>query len=209
MWKEVRKGIGGRTDLDTELKQALNDAVVDLVLTFRVRQAVASETFTTETDTYAYDLNSYCLDVITVRNDTDAVLLDSGDYISFASVDYADSDATGTPSLWFVDGTQLYLYNSTPDNTGFSITYRYLKRYAEMTDDNDVFPLPREWERPSKLFAKSYMFELLGQNEKAIAAYQQGVAIARSRVLEGGWGEKLRGDNRVDMGYTTMQDEGY
>lgn len=200
LWQEVRTAIGERTDIDTEIKTALNDAVVDLVLMFPIRQAVVSETFTTSENVTEYELNDTCLDVITVRNDTDAELLESGDYLEYATLDFEDSDSTGTPTLWFVDGDNLYLYNSTPDDTGFEITYRYVRRYADMSDDEDTFPLPREWERPAKLLAKSYIFELLGQNEKAIAAYQQGIAIAGSRKKVGGWGELLRGDNRIDLG---------
>jgi hypothetical protein len=208
LWAEVKKGIGDRSDLDTEIKAALNDAVLDLILQFRIRQAVEQEIIVTSDLVYEYPLNPNCMDVITVRNDTDAVLLDKGDYTSFASIDFADADSTGTPSLWFVDMDSLFLYNSTPDDTGFEITYRYVKRFPPMAADADTFPIPREWERPAKLWAKSYVLELLGQSEKAMAAYAQGTAVAASRKREGAWGELLRGDNRIDMGLNYDQ-EGY
>ena len=170
IWHEVRLGIGKRLDIDDEIKAAVNDAVIDLTMTFRIRQAVYGEEFDTVSGTNAYELNSTCLDVIDVRNETETTMLSPGDFLDFGNQDYEDSDSFGEPSLWFVKGTELYLYSNTPGDDGYVITYRYVRRFAAMSGDDDLFPLPREWERPSKLLAKSYIFELLGQNEKAIAA---------------------------------------
>jgi hypothetical protein len=207
MWTEVRLAIGNRTDIDTEIKRAVNDATIDVVLQFRVRQMIQKASFTTSYDTSVYSLDANCLDVIDVRNDTDAVMLEKGDYLSYASTNFEDTNSLGTPSMWVVDGTSLALFNSPPDDTDFDITYRYLRRPALMSADANIFPLPREWERPTKLFAKSYVFELLGQAEKAMAAHAQGTAIARSRKGEAAWGELHRGDNRIDLGQ--YSDEGF
>lgn len=207
LWQEVRLGIGNRKDIDTEIKAAMNDAVIDIVMTFKIRQAVAHETVTTDAEVSQYELNENCLDVISVRNDTDAVPLTKGDKLDYDSHDYEDADSTGTPNFWFVDEDSIYFYGSTPDDTGFELTYSYVKRFEDMSGDSDAFPLPREWERPAKLFAKSYVFELLGQNQKAVAAYQQGVAVARTRKAADAWGELLRGDNRINM--SSVSDEGF
>jgi hypothetical protein len=208
MWQEVRKGIGDRRDIDTEIKAAVNDAMVDVSLMFRINELIRNETITTSDGVNAYDLTTEAYDVISVRNDDDEVLLEPGDYASYAATSYGDSDANGTPTLWFVENRQLYLYNNTPDDSDFDLTYRYIYRNADMTDGS-TFPLPREWERPVKLFAKSYIFELLGQNEKAIAAHQQGMAIANSRRQFSGLREIYKGDNRIDMSNNNSDNEGY
>jgi len=209
LWQEVRTSIGERTDIDTIIKTALNDAVIDLTMTFRIRQAIASDTLITSAGVSKYELKDNCIDVITVRNDTDAELLSPGDYLEYASLDHEDVDSLGTPLKWFVDADDIYLYSNTPDDSSFEITYRYVKRFSDMSDDTDLFPLPREWERPAKLFAKSYVFELLGQNDKALRAYQQGTAIAGSRKKAGAWSELLRGDNRIHVVRASYSDEGY
>lgn len=206
LWTEVRRAVGQRADIDTEIKAAMNDAVVDLILMFKIRQAIDSVTFLPDATEGAHTLDPTVLDVISVRDDTNNVLLTPGDYMDYAQFDPTDTDEFGTPTMWFVDKDKLYLYNAIPDGTD-TITYRYLRRFAVMTGATDTFPLPREWERPAKLLAKSYVLELLGQSEKALAAHQQAMAISNMRVQQGGWGEKLKGDNRIDIGQ--YNDEGF
>jgi hypothetical protein len=181
LWQEVRTAIGERTDIDTNIKSAVNDAMVDLVLMFRIREMISSTTDTTSEGENALELDTNVYDVISVRNDDDDVTLEKGDWHEYDNLDNDDSDAYGTPTKWFVDGMNLILYSQTPDDSDFSITYRHLSRPDDMINNTDAFPLPREWERPCKLLAKSYVFELLGQNEKAVAAYQQMTAEVASR----------------------------
>ncbi len=190
LWAEVKKSIGDRIDLDTEIKSAVNDATVDLGMMFPIRQLIIKASFTTETGVSQYELDTAVLDVIDVRNDTDVVLLSKGDSREYDFLDYANADKTGTPKKWFVDGNNLIIYNSTPDTTGFTISYRYLLRVADMSSDTDPFPLPRQWERPAKLLAKSYMFELLGQSQQAVSAHQQMMATVVTRKSVNYW-EKI------------------
>ena len=202
LWQEVRKGTGDREDLDTEIKSAVNDAVIDISGMFPIRQLVSPETLVTEEGINAYELDdTVVVDVLNVRNTTDTVPLVKGDWYEYDSADFANSNSYGAPRKWFVQGISLYLYSSTPDGSEREITYRYIRRVPDMVEDTDPFQLPREWERPVKLLAKSYVFELLGQNEKAIASYQQMLAVAGSRKASEYW-EKIKAKtSSVDFGY--------
>ena len=75
-----------------------------------------------------------------------------------------------------------------------------------MSDNTDVYPLPREWERPNKLLAKSYVFEVLGQGDMAAAAYQQMTAIVGARHSEGYYEKINAKDSTVDFGTVDAQD---
>jgi hypothetical protein len=209
MWQEVRKSIGDRRDLDTELKKAMNEATQDIAAMFRVRNVIQNGSFTTTEGVATYSLGDEVYDVINARNDTDDVPLFPGDQTEYDALPANDSDDYGTPNKWFVDGEDLIIYNAVPDDTNFDITYRYIYRLPDMVGDTTVFPLPREWERPAKLLAKSYMFELLGQSDKAIAAYQQAVAIGAARHNDKYFRDIHNQDARADFSSPYHSDQGF
>lgn len=207
LWHEVRKSIGDRTDLDTEIKSAVNDAVVDIGMIFRIRELVSRATFATEEGLNRYALDDNVLDVITARNDTDTIPLVKGDRHEYDSLDYGNSAKYGTPRKWFVDGNDLVIYASTPDVSGYTVSYRFLLRKPAMVEDTDSFPLPRQWERPTKLLAKSYVLEILGQSDEAVAAYQQMMATVGARKSVGYW-EKIHSQTAsVDFGIHYLGDD--
>jgi hypothetical protein len=80
------------------------------------------------------------------------------------------------------------------------MTYRYMAKPTNMTANTDTFPLPREWERPTKLLAKSYVFEMLGQSQEAVAAFQQMMAIAGTRKPYRYWEQIHSKDSRMNFG---------
>jgi hypothetical protein len=210
MWQEVRKGIGGRTDIDTEIKNALNEATLDISMMFRIRELIQfGSADMVDGNTVLDTLGDDILDVISVRDDTDAVPLKHGTIEQFDSLDYEDTDSEGTPTQWVVDGSYLRVFNPTPDDGGNTISYRYVTRLTEMTADTTPFVLPREWERPAKLLAKSYVFELLGQNEKAIAAFQQMQALVASRNTYKYFEDIYNTRAQVSLSYGAGTDEGY
>jgi hypothetical protein len=189
IYNEVKLGTGNRSDIIDNIKQAVNEATLDMLLMFRIRHFIESTTITTSSTagvaTYALDETVY--DILTVRDDDNDVPLTPGDTLEYDSIPRSSSSDYGTPTKWLIDGRNLVLYNNVPDDSEFSITYRYLRRLTPMSTDSDTFPLPFEWERPTKLLAKSYVFELLGQNEKALAAYQQAMAVASTRKPDKYW----------------------
>ena len=201
MWQEVRLSVGDRKDIDTEIKSALNDAMIDIGMMFRIRQLITPNTITTTEGDTEYVLATEVLDVINVRNDDKHIPLEKGDSHEYDSLEHDNSDKYGEPRKWFVDGNNLVLYNQTSDDSEFSVTYRYVLRLSDMINNADVFPLPREWVRPTKLLAKSYVFELLGQGDKALAAFQQMSATVATRNI-GGYYEKIHAKtSSVDFGY--------
>ncbi|MHC4337389.1 MAG: phage adaptor protein [Planctomycetota bacterium] len=207
LWQEVRKGTGDRDDIDTEIKSSFNDAIVDISLMFPIREILTNAVLTTDTNVNKYALEDAVLDVVSVRNNTDAVPLTKGDWYEFDSLDYGDTTKTGTPTRWFVDGNDLTVYADTPDGTGFEISYRYIKRATDLVDDADLFSLPREWERPTKLLAKSYVFELLGQRNEAVAAFQQMTAVVSGRKSVGYWEKVYSKTASVDFSTGYAGDE--
>ncbi len=200
MYGEVRKSIGNRTEIDTEIKCAVNDAMVDIAMMFRMRTRTLSKTIILQNGINAYELDAAVLDVISVRNVTDDTPVHKGDYLEFATLDNDNSDDYAVPTKWFVDGNYLYLYNATPDDSEDEFIYRYLDKPPDMVNSGDVFPLPREWVRPTKLLAKSYVFELLGQGQEAVQAYQQMVAIVSARKPTRYWEQIHAQESSMNFG---------
>lgn len=203
LWQEVRTAVGEREDIDAIIKSAVNDAMVDLILLFHIRQGVLSVTQITAQLTNLYSLEDNVLDVINVRNDTDSVPIEKGDWYEYDSMDLS---AEGTPTKWFVEGNYLVLYSNSPDADGITFTYRYMYRPEDMVDNADPYPLPREWERPNKLLAKSYVFEVLGQSDMAAKAYQQMTAIVGARHTDSYYEKINAKDSSVDFGSVGAQD---
>jgi hypothetical protein len=203
LWQEVRLSIGQRLDIDTEIKAAVNDAMVELPLLFDIPEAQGSATFTTVAETNTYDVTDTVKEIISVRNVTDAVPLTLGDAEDMSKTDFEDADQVGTPTKWYPayrpNQAYIILYANTPDDSDFEIRYQYIKRFADMADDTDVFPYPREWERPLKLLAKSYVLELLGQSDKALQAFQQCTGVVNMRTGPRGRADIERGDNRINF----------
>jgi hypothetical protein len=166
---------------------------------FRIRQQTRQVTFNGSGGVNSELLDPNVLDVLSVRDDDTPRLLTQGDMTEFQRTDSANEDIQGEPTKWVVDGDTLYVYLNTPD-ISYQFTYRYLHRPPDMTSNTDLFPLPREWERPCKLLAKSYVFGILGQPERAMAAYQEMLTHVQMRRPEGYVRDMNNDEAMVNMG---------
>jgi hypothetical protein len=166
----VKHLLGNKPNINTFVDQAINDAILQLVLEARPHEMQTSKTFTTTTQTEATALESDCYAILNVTDNTNNRRILPGDY---NYRDDSDPESYGTPTRWYRYANNLNLYQQVPDATGFSITYRYLKRPASLSSDSSVLALNDEWRKPVEVLSAAILFGNLNEPDRAAAKYSE------------------------------------
>jgi len=176
---KVKFELGNKSGIDQIIDDAINDAIIEVISTWRPQEMVTSATGSVANQTSSYSFSSIfsatdVLAIIGVRNDTDDYRLKNGSLLEFMLAPTSTTATNfGRPNKWTRQGNNLILYSQIPDATSRTIRIYYVQRPAEITTDATAFPLNREWERPVVLLAASYVWGALNNAEKASLKDQQ------------------------------------
>jgi hypothetical protein len=172
MRSRVLLELGNPQGRDTQIDQAINDAIIEIIQTFHPSEVTTTATASTvnTTNSYSFSTDFSATDVLAilgVRNNTDDYRLKRGSYLEFMTHSKdTTTGAFGRPNKWARQGNNLILYSLIPGAV-YTIEMYYLQRPAELTADADTFPLNREWERPTVLLASSYAWATMNNVEKS------------------------------------------
>ena len=170
---EVQFHIRQRPDLNSFVKNKINEAILDVMLLVKPPEFQSTTPISTVVNTSAYNLQATddVLAILGVRNGTTSVKANRrllrGSYEEFDEQDQDTSNAsvTGTPTKYFRYANQIIFYNKIPDAV-YSMTVRVLERPATLSLDADVFPLELEWQEPVVLRAAQKMWALKGDEAR-------------------------------------------
>lgn len=170
---EVQFHIRQRPDLNSFVKNKINEAILDIMLLVKPPEFQSTTSIATVANTSAYNLQATddVLAILGVRNGTTSVKanrrLVRGSYEEFDEMDQdtSVSSVTGQPTKYFRYANQIVLYNKIPDAV-YSITVRILERPATLSADADTFPLELEWKEPVVLRAAQKMWALKGDEAR-------------------------------------------
>lgn len=170
----VKFEVGNYQGGDSRIDDAINDAIIEIALTWKPQELIATATGTTSNQTAEYTFSSTfsATDVLAirgVRNDTDDYRMKRGSLLEYLLVprDTNEGSNFGRPNKWTRRGNSLVLYSQIPDSTSRTIRIYYVQRPTALSADADTFPLNREWERPTILLASAYLWASLNNTEKS------------------------------------------
>ena len=187
MRTKVKFECGNKQGIDTVIDDAINDAIIEVALTFQPQELITSASGSLSDETSSYSFSSVfsvtdVLAIVGVRNTTDDYRLKRGSLLEFMlSKKATGGNYFGRPNKWARQGDNLILYSLIPDGTTRTVEMYYVQRPAELTADANTFPLNREWERPVALLAASYVWGSLNNMEKATLKDQQYTALVSRR----------------------------
>ena len=170
---EVQFHIRQRPDLNSFVKNKINEAILDVMLLVKPPEFQSTTPISTVANTSAYNLQATddVLAILGVRNGTTTVKnnrrLIRGSYEEFDEQDQDTSNAsvTGQPTKYFRYANQIILYSKIPDAV-YSLTVRILERPTALSADADTFPLELEWKEPVVLRAAQKMWALKGNEAR-------------------------------------------
>ena len=139
IYGEVISRLGNRSDITARAKQWVNQAQFSIATNYRFFELEVSVTGSTTSSTRTYSLPSDLRVILSLRDTTNSRKLTQADWRTFDKT----SQVTGQPSRYTRFGSSIEL-DPTPDAT-YSLSLRYLKRVASMTNDTDEPVLPDEW----------------------------------------------------------------
>ena len=139
IYGEVISRLGNRSDITARAKQWVNQAQFSIATNYRFFELEVSVTGSTTSSTRTYSLPSDLRVILSLRDTTNSRKLTQADWRTFDKT----SQVTGQPSRYTRFGSSVEL-DPTPDAT-YSLSLRYLKRVASMTNDTDEPVLPDEW----------------------------------------------------------------
>ena len=139
IYGEVISRLGNRSDITARAKQWVNQAQFSIATSYRFFELEVSVTGSTTSSTRTYSLPSDLRVILSLRDTTNSRKLTQADWRTFDKT----SQVTGQPSRYTRFGSSIEL-DPTPDAT-YSLSLRYLKRVASMTNDTDEPVLPDEW----------------------------------------------------------------
>lgn len=121
----------------------LNEGVKKVYRRSNMRVGQTTSTINTVAGTNSYSLPSDFNSFISLRN-TSITPNEELDELSASDFDANTDSSVGTPYLFSVYGSTLYIY-PTPQSAG-TLVLRYWKLPTDMTTDNDEVPLPDDYE---------------------------------------------------------------
>lgn len=179
----------GRPDLTAvggQGNKALNRATLELTLQVKPMEMRGTQIVTTASGVPSYTLDTNCIAILNVRNDSANLHLQRGSQREF---DHRNQATLGRPQRWFRfvhnpaggDVPAIFLYDNVPDSnngTNYTVLVRKLIRPALMSAGANTFPLSLEWEDPVVLLAAWQILERVGDPlwQQKRDAYQAKVA---------------------------------
>ncbi|MHA2066759.1 MAG: phage adaptor protein [Candidatus Thorarchaeota archaeon] len=178
---EVQLEIGNRTHLNTYVDNALNRAIIEVVMLVRPPEQFTTFDITGVAGQANYDIkttNRTLAIIGVIDNDNDRRIFRG----SFQEYDEMDPTSTGTPNRWFRYGNAIFLYNRIPEGSE-DITVRIIQRPAVLSSGSDTFPLNLEWEDAVIARASYKMLTLLGMRDRAMLKNEEFLQSAGVDVM--------------------------
>lgn len=162
-------------------KTYVNRAYRQMAMSFQFYELENSDTFTTVSGTYEYDLAtiaSGAKDIIGLRNETDNCPMHEKAFGWWQEVNEDRTVVTGAPEYW-VRFSDVILLHPTPDDA-YSIKVKSRKNPTELSSDGDTPVFPEEWHYGIVLLAVSMAAIRYGYSNIAVNTKNEHLALIGS-----------------------------